>query len=281
MPPFYLTEIIRLALAEDVGSGDLTTSLVVPPSMPAQAEIVAKQDLVAAGLEAARLTFETVDTAVDFDPLVADGDQAVSGQVLVRLAGPAASILTAERVALNFLMHLSGVATLTARFVNAVKPHRVRIVDTRKTTPGWRVLEKAAVRAGGGENHRLGLFDGILIKDNHIAAAGTVTAAVTRAKKGAPHTMKVEVEVSDLPGLEEAIAAEADVVLLDNMNLDQLRQAVTLTKGRVLLEASGGINLENVAQVAATGVDIISIGALTHSAPAADMSLKFNLGEAC
>ncbi|MBW2060310.1 MAG: carboxylating nicotinate-nucleotide diphosphorylase [Deltaproteobacteria bacterium] len=281
MPPFYLTEIIRLALAEDVGSGDLTTSLIVPPSTPAQAEIVAKQNLVAAGLEAARLTFETVDTAVDFDPLVADGGQAVSGQVLVRLAGPAASILTAERVALNFLMHLSGVATLTARFVNAVKPHRVRIVDTRKTTPGWRVLEKAAVRAGGGENHRLGLFDGILIKDNHIAAAGTVTAAVTRAKKGAPHTLKVEVEVSDLPGLEEAIAAEADVVLLDNMNLDQLRQAVTLTKGRVLLEASGGINLENVAQVAATGVDIISIGALTHSAPAADMSLKFNLGEAC
>ncbi|MBW2091324.1 MAG: carboxylating nicotinate-nucleotide diphosphorylase [Deltaproteobacteria bacterium] len=277
----HLSDIVRLALAEDIGSGDLTTALTVYPSTSAQAEIIAKEDLVVAGLEAARLTFELLDPAVTFDSIVAEGDRVAKGDALVRIAGSAASILTAERVALNFLMHLSGVATLTAFFVEAVKPHKARIVDTRKTTPGMRTLEKEAVRAGGGDNHRFGLFDGILIKDNHIAAAGSITAAVTRAKDRAPHTLKIEVEVSDLPGLEEAIAAGADVVLLDNMGTEELAEAVRIGRGRVVLEASGGINLDNVAQVAATGVDIISIGALTHSAPAVDMSLIFTVGAVC
>ncbi len=277
----YLFDIVRLALAEDIGSGDLTTALTVDPSATAQASIIAKEDLVLAGLKPARLTFELVDSGVEFEPLAAEGARAAKGDVLVRVTGSAASILTAERVALNFLMHLSGVATLTARFVEAVKPHKVRIVDTRKTMPGMRALEKAAVRSGGGNNHRFGLFDGILIKDNHIAAAGSIKAAVARAKAGAPHTLKVEVEVTDLPGLEEAIAAGADAVLLDNMDQDQLTEAAAIGRGKVILEASGGIKLGNVAQAAASGVNIISIGALTHSAPAADMSLKFTPGQPC
>ena len=270
-----LERSVRLALAEDVGPGDLTTNLTVDPAVQAKAEIVAKQDLVLAGLDPARLTFSLVDPAVEFKPAAADGDRVQAGTVMVRLSGPAQSLLTAERVALNFLMRLSGVATLTAGFVAAVKGSRAKIIDTRKTTPGLRFLEKAAVRAGGGVNHRFGLYDGILIKDNHIAAAGSITAAVTRARQGAPHTLKIEVEVEDQAGLEEAIAAGADIVLLDNMSPAQLAQAVTLARGRVLLEASGGVNLSNVAQMAATGVDFISIGALTHSAPAVDLSLRF------
>lgn len=270
-----LERSVRLALAEDVGPGDLTTNLTVDPAVQAQAEIVAKQDLVLAGLDPARLTFSLVDPAVEFKAAAADGDRVQAGTVMVRLSGPAQGLLTAERVALNFLMRLSGVATLTAGFVAAVKGSRAKIIDTRKTTPGLRFLEKAAVRAGGGVNHRFGLYDGILIKDNHIAAAGSITAAVTRARQAAPHTLKIEVEVEDLAGLEEAIAAGADIVLLDNMSPAQLAQAVTLGRGRVLLEASGGVNLSNVAQIAATGVDFISIGALTHSAPAVDLSLRF------
>ncbi|MDY6850479.1 MAG: carboxylating nicotinate-nucleotide diphosphorylase [Thermodesulfobacteriota bacterium] len=271
----YEEDIVRLALAEDIGSGDLTTSLTVDPSAEARAEITAKQNLVLAGLSPARLAFELVDPKVGFEPLAADGDRIESGQVLVRLGGPAASILTAERVALNFLMRLSGVATLTASFALALQGYKTRVVDTRKTTPGMRVLEKAAVRAGGGINHRFGLYDGILIKDNHIAAAGSITAAMLRAGQGAPHTLKVEIEVEDLAGLEEAVTAGADAVLLDNMTIKQLTEAAALAGGRVLLEASGGITLDNAARIAATGVDLISVGALTHSAPAADISLRF------
>jgi len=275
MNDINLREIVRRTLAEDIGSGDITTILSVDKTLSAQAEIVAKQDLVAAGFEPARMTFEMVDQFVEFSPMGDDGDSVSKDQVLARLAGPAAAILTAERVALNFLMHLSGVATLTARFVEAVKPYPVRIVDTRKTIAGMRVLEKMAVRAGGGHNHRLGLYDGILIKDNHIAAAGSISEAVLRCKKGAPHTLKVEVEVTDLSGLEEALQAGADAILLDNMDTSQMAQAVDKAKGRALLEASGNIGLDNVRQVAATGIDIISIGALTHSAPACDISLNF------
>jgi len=267
--------VVRQALAEDVGSGDLTTALTVDPDVRARAEIISRQALVLSGLGPARLTFELVDPSVRFDALVPEGARAVSGQVLVEIQGAAASILTAERVALNYMMRLSGVATLTARFVEAVRGTRARIVDTRKTTPGLRALEKAAVRAGGGANHRFGLYDGVLIKDNHIAAAGSITAAVSRAKGRAPHTLKIEVEVEDLGGLEEAIQAGADIVLLDNMTPGQLAEAVRLARGRVVLEASGGVNLETVAEVAASGVDVISIGALTHSAPAVDLSLRF------
>ena len=271
-------ETVRRALAEDLGHEDVTTALIVDPAATARAEIMAKMDLVLAGLEAARLTFAVVDPNVSFEATASDGDRIPSGRVVVRLSGSAASILKAERVALNFLMHLSGVATLTSRFVEAARPHRARIVDTRKTMPGLRALEKAAVRSGGGHNHRFGLYDGILIKDNHIAAAGSITQAVRRAKEGAPHTLKVEVEVTSLAGLEEAIQAKADVVLLDNMSPEDMIRAVALNQGRVLLEASGNVTLSSVARIAATGVDIISSGALTHSAPAADLSLNFILG---
>ncbi|MFH1091228.1 MAG: carboxylating nicotinate-nucleotide diphosphorylase [Pseudomonadota bacterium] len=270
-----IRQIVRLALAEDLGHGDLTTRLTVDPQTRARAEIAAKQDLVTAGLLPARLTFQEVDAAVEFEALAEDGQSVSKGNILARLDGPAAPILTAERVALNFLMRLSGVATLTARFVAAVRGHKARIIDTRKTTPGLRLLEKAAVRAGGGANHRFGLYDGILIKDNHIAAAGSITQAVTRARQGAPHTLKIEVEVVDAAGLQEAMAAGAEAVLLDNMTAAQISEAVRLAAGRVILEASGGINLANVAEIAAAGVDLISIGALTHSAPAADLSLNF------
>ncbi|MEE9515790.1 MAG: carboxylating nicotinate-nucleotide diphosphorylase [Candidatus Adiutricales bacterium] len=275
----HIENIVRLALAEDVGIGDITTFLVVDSEITAQAEIMARQDMVVAGMEAAHRTFEQVDASIKFDRMVNDGDVIDSGVIMARVSGPAGSILTAERVALNFLMRLSGVATLTARFVGMVSAHNVKIVDTRKTTPGMRALEKAAVRAGGGGNHRFGLFDGVLIKDNHIAAAGSITQAVTRAKAGAPHTIKVEVEVEDLQELEEAIEAGADAVLLDNMAPAEMRKAVTIAKGRVLLEASGGVTLDTVEQAAASGVDIISIGALTHSAPATDISLNFILGD--
>ena len=275
----HIEDIVRLALAEDVGIGDITTFLVVDSEITARAEIMARQDMVVAGMEAAHRTFEQVDASIKFDRMVNDGDVIDSGVIMARVSGPAGSILTAERVALNFLMRLSGVATLTARFVGMVRAHNVKIVDTRKTTPGMRALEKAAVRAGGGGNHRFGLFDGVLIKDNHIAAAGSITQAVTRAKAGAPHTIKVEVEVEDLQELEEAIEAGADAVLLDNMAPAEMRKAVTIAKGRVLLEASGGVTLDTVEQAAASGVDIISIGALTHSAPAVDISLNFILGD--
>jgi nicotinate-nucleotide pyrophosphorylase (carboxylating) len=275
----HIENIVRLALAEDVGIGDITTFLVVDSEITARAEIMARQDMVVAGMEAAHRTFEQVDASIKFDRMVNDGDVIDSGVIMARVSGPAGSILTAERVALNFLMRLSGVATLTARFVGMVRAHNVKIVDTRKTTPGMRALEKAAVRAGGGGNHRFGLFDGVLIKDNHIAAAGSITQAVTRAKAGAPHTIKVEVEVEDLQELEEAIEAGADAVLLDNMAPAEMRKAVAMAKGRVLLEASGGVTLDTVEQAAASGVDIISIGALTHSAPAVDISLNFILGD--
>ncbi len=275
----HIENIVRLALAEDVGIGDITTFLVVDSEITARAEIMARQDMVVAGMEAAHRTFEQVDASIKFDRMVNDGDVIDSGVIMARVSGPAGSILTAERVALNFLMRLSGVATLTARFIGMVRAHNVKIVDTRKTTPGMRALEKAAVRAGGGGNHRFGLFDGVLIKDNHIAAAGSITQAVTRAKAGAPHTIKVEVEVEDLQELEEAIEAGADAVLLDNMAPAEMRKAVTIAKGRVLLEASGGVTLDTVEQAAASGVDIISIGALTHSAPAVDISLNFILGD--
>jgi len=275
----HIEDIVRLALAEDVGIGDITTFLVVDSEITAQAEIMARQDMIVAGIEAAQRTFEQVDASIKFGRMVNDGDVIESGVIMARVSGPAGSILTAERVALNFLMRLSGVATLTARFVGMVRAHNVKIVDTRKTTPGMRALEKAAVRAGGGGNHRFGLFDGVLIKDNHIAAAGSITQAVTRAKAGAPHTIKVEVEVEDLQELEEAIEAGADAVLLDNMAPAEMRKAVAVAKGRVLLEASGGVTLDTVNQVAASGVDIISIGALTHSAPATDISLNFILGD--
>lgn len=267
-------QLIDLALAEDIGPGDITTRATIPPEVMAEAHIRAKEGLTVAGLPVAQAVFARLEATVGFAASVAEGASVAAGTVLARVIGPAASLLLGERVALNFLMRLSGIATWTRRFVAAVQPHRARIVDTRKTTPGWRVLEKYAVRLGGGANHRYGLFDGILIKDNHIAAAGGIAAAIRRARQEAPHTLKIEVEVQDLPGLQEAIAAGADIVLLDNMDEATLRQAVRQAQGRVKLEASGGMTLDRVARVAATGVDFISVGALTHSAPAVDIHMK-------
>ena len=266
--------LIALALEEDIGPGDVTTATTIPPEIMAEAHIRAKEELIVAGLPVAGAVFAQLPGEVEFTPSVSDGQQVKAGTVLAVVTGPAASLLLGERVALNFLMRLSGIATWTRRFVLAVQPHPARIVDTRKTTPGWRVLEKYAVRLGGGANHRCGLYDGILIKDNHIAAAGGITPAIQRASAGAPHTLKIEVEVQDLPGLEEAIAAGADIVLLDNMDEATMARAVKLAAGRVRLEASGGMSLARVGRVAATGVDFISVGALTHSAPAADIHMK-------
>ncbi len=273
-------QLIRLALEEDVGGGDITTEATVPPETRAVGRFLAKAPGVLSGLAVAAVVFAEVDPAVAFRPLARDGDPLVPGAVFAEVAGPARSVLTAERVALNFLQRLSGVATLTARYVEAVRGTRARIIDTRKTTPGMRLLEKAAVRHGGGHNHRVGLSDGILIKDNHLAAIGgpdRIARAVAAARAGAPHTLRVEVEVTSLDELEQALAAGADVVLLDNMPVEELAEAVRRAAGRALLEASGGITLETVRAVAETGVDLISVGALTHSAPALDISLELEL----
>jgi nicotinate-nucleotide pyrophosphorylase (carboxylating) len=272
----WLERLVRLALEEDLGSGDITSRLVVPETHRSQARIIAKQDtLVLSGVEPARMAFRLVDPEVRQDWLKGEGDLVTRGEAVCELAGRARSLLAAERVALNFLQRLSGIATLTRRFVEAASSHQAKITDTRKTTPLWRALEKAAVRSGGGANHRFGLYDAILIKDNHIAAAGGIAKAVALARQGAPHLMKIEVEVTDLAGVEEALSAGADVIMLDNMNLSAMAQAVRRVAGRVPLEASGGVNLTNVREIAATGVDYISVGALTHSAPAVDLSLEF------
>lgn len=267
-------EAVAMALAEDIGPGDATTRAVVPQGVAARGQIVAKDSGVLAGLPVAVATFAAVDPAVQVTPRVTDGFALAPGVVVAELAGPARGILTAERVALNFLQRLSGVATATATMVLAVEGTGAAIVDTRKTTPGLRALEKYAVRVGGGRNHRFGLFDGILIKDNHVALAGGVTAAIDLARAHAPHSLRVEVEVESLEQVEQAIEAGADVILLDNMDLETMAAAVRLTAGRALLEASGGITLHNVRAVAVTGVNMISVGALTHSAPALDLSLE-------
>ena len=272
--------IVDLALAEDIGGGDVTTLATVPAGTQARATLLAKAPGVVSGLAVAGAVFRRVDPAVSFAPHLPDGSRVVPGTTLAEVAGPAHGLLAAERVALNLLQRLSGVATLTAAYVDAVTDTAARIVDTRKTTPGLRVLEKAAVRHGGGHNHRFGLADGVLIKDNHLAAVGgpdRVTQAVRRARQRAPHTLRVEVEVTTPEEAAEAAAAGADVILLDNMDLPALRRAVAAVGGRALLEASGGVNLSTVRAIAETGVDFISVGALTHSAPALDISLEFAL----
>lgn len=274
------SRLLDLALAEDLGGGDVTSSVTVPVAMQAQGTLLAKAPGVISGLDAAREVFHRVDPAVTFTPLVADGDRVEAMTPIARVEGPARSLLAGERVALNFLQRLSGIATLTAQYVDAVRGTSARIVDTRKTTPGLRSLEKGAVRHGGGHNHRFGLTDGVLIKDNHLAAVGgadRVRRAVCLARQGAPHTLRIEVEVTTLEELAEALAAGADVVMLDNMDVPAMRQAVAMTAGRALLEASGGVTLQTIGEIAATGVDLISVGALTHSAPALDISLDFDL----
>src|SRR3954447_10885648 len=267
-----MEELIERALAEDVGGGDRTTEAVVPRDARARARIEQKQPGVIAGLDVARAVFERVEPDLRFEAVVAEGEWRERGPV-ARLEGPAPGILTAERVALNFLQRLSGVATLTARFVREVDGTGVRILDTRKTTPGMRELEKRAVAAGGGVNHRIGLFDAILVKENHSALAGGVGEATRRALEAAPDGMPVEVECATLAEVDEALAGGAGRILLDNMSPDELRQAVERVAGRAELEASGGVTLETVRAIAETGVDYVSVGALTHSAPALDLSL--------
>ena len=272
--------IVDLALAEDIGTGDVTSWATVPAATRARGAILARAPGVISGLDVAAAVFARVDPTVEFRPLAADGQRIAPGDPLADVAGPAFSLLAAERVALNLLQRLSGVATLTARYVDAIAVTRARVVDTRKTTPGLRLLEKAAVRHGGGHNHRFGLADGVLIKDNHLAAVGgpeRVARAIRSARELAPHTLRIEIEVTTLDELRQAIEAAADVVLLDNMDVPTLRRAVQLAGGRAVLEASGGITLDTVLAVAETGVDLISVGALTHSAPALDLSLEFDL----
>ena len=269
-------DLIQRALDEDLGAGDLTSRAVVPEDSRADGVVIAKADGVVAGLEVAAGVFLTADRALDVELRTADGDAVASGDELLAIAGDARAILAAERVALNLLGRLSGVASLTARYVAAVEGTGTRILDTRKTTPGLRALEKAAVVAGGGTPHRFGLYDAILVKENHIRVAGGVGEAARRALAGAPDGVMVEIEVESLEELDEALAAGVGRVLLDNMGPDALRAAVERTAGRAELEASGGITLESVRAVAEAGVDFISVGALTHSAPALDVSLLFD-----
>ena len=270
---------VRAALAEDIGTGDVTTLATVPESATMCATMVAREPLVFAGLAFATAAFRELDRNLVVAPHAADGDSCVKGQILVRVSGSARAILTAERVALNFVQRLSGVATLTAEFVKQVEGTRARILDTRKTTPGWRRFEKYAVKCGGGKNHRIGLFDMVLIKDNHLAALrrekpNAIAAAVARARTAAPE-LKVEVEADTLEQVRQAVEARADIILLDNMRPDELRAAVALVGSRAQTEASGGVNLQTVRAIAETGVDFVSVGAVTHSARAVDIALDF------
>jgi nicotinate-nucleotide pyrophosphorylase (carboxylating) len=273
-------DVIRYALAEDGAETDVTTLCTVPAQQQSQGEVIARQAGVIAGLAVAAATFRELDSRVSVELLVEDGAIVQAGQVVARIGGPARSVLSAERVALNFLGHLSGIATLTAQCVHALEGTKARLLDTRKTTPGLRSLEKEAVRLGGGHNHRFNLSDGVLIKDNHIKAAGDIVSAITLARQQAPHLLKIEVECETLLEVEEALRAGADVLLLDNMALDIMLNAVELVRRvapKALIEASGniGTNPAKLAAVAATGVDFISLGAITHSAPDFDVSLEF------
>jgi len=268
-----ISQIIRRALAEDIGDGDVTTECTVPADAMLAGAFVAKEAGVVAGLEVARLTFAQLDERVRLAPLVAGGDDVQTGQTIATVTGPGRALLSGERVALNFLQRMSGIATLTRRFVQAVQGTRAVILDTRKTAPGLRPFDKWAVRLGGGQNHRFGLYDMVLIKDNHIAAAGGITEAVKRVRNGDVRKRAIEVEVCTLDELREAVALDVDRILLDNMTPDEMAEAVRLTGGCVPLEASGNVTLENVATVAATGVDYISVGMLTHSVRALDVSL--------
>jgi len=270
--------LIRAAIAEDVGCGDVTSEFFIPAESRSKANLVAREAGVMSGSEVARTVFSEIDAATDVRVLVADGTAFEKGDTLMEISGPTRAVLTAERTALNFLQRLCGVATMTRRYVDAVKPHPVKVLDTRKTTPGWRLLEKAAVKDGGGTNHRIGLYDQVMVKDNHLVAAGgfaALQAAIDRVKAARPG-IKVQIEADRLEQVEKFLALRGvEMILLDNMSADTLRAAVELVAGRVFLEASGGMTLSTIGTVAATGVDAISVGALTHSARALDLALDF------
>ena len=276
LPRVLIARAIEQALAEDLGvRGDLTTDATVPRGTMSTATFGARRAGVISGLAVAEAAFHALDPSVVFEPLVRDGARVAAGSVAARVAGSAHALLTGERVALNFLSHMSGIATLTRRYVDLVAGTRARIVDTRKTTPGLRAFEKYAVRCGGGQNHRSGLYDAILIKDNHIVAAGGIAPALAAARAHAGHMVKIEIEVTSLDELADALKHPVDAVLLDNMEPPMLREAVALVDGRAITEASGGVSLDTVRAIAESGVDLISIGALTHSAPILDLGLDF------
>jgi nicotinate-nucleotide pyrophosphorylase (carboxylating) len=272
--PQALNDLIRNALSEDIGPGDVTTAAALRGDEKGQALATAKSELVVAGIDVFGQVFRTLDPTLIFTPNKNDGDKAAKGEILAEISGSLASILTAERVALNLFQRMCGIATLTRQYVDRIAGTKAKILDTRKTAPGLRILDKYAVRAGGGSNHRFALYDGVLIKDNHIAAAGGIEEAVRRVRARVPHTLKIEVEVKNLTELEEALSAGADAVLLDNLGLPEMAAAVKRVAGKIPLEASGNMTLERIREVAETGVDLISVGALTHSVAAADISLN-------
>lgn len=274
---YSVEQLIDRALEEDVGTGDITTLTTISEDSVGHGKYIAKEAGVLCGIDLARRVYEKLDQKIEFFAHKKDGDEIAVGDIIAEVRGPAISLLTGERVGLNLMQRLSGTATKTRECVKKIEGTRASIADTRKTTPGLRVLEKYAVRVGGGSNHRFNLADGILIKDNHIVAAGGITEAVTRARKNAPHTLKIEVEIETFEQLEEALRAGADIIMLDNMSCEDMTRAVKIVDGRAKTEASGNMGDKDLYEVAQTGVDIISIGALTHSVRSLDISLKFTI----
>jgi len=272
-PDPHLERLIDLAIAEDLGSGDLTTEALFPANEQGRAAFVAREPLVASGCEAAMAVFRRLDPTCRFSRVCAEGTRAKPGRRLLTVHGPLRALLSGERAALNFVRRLSGIATLASRYAEHLEGTGCRLLDTRKTTPGWRVLEKAAVRAGGGCNHRMGLFDGVMIKDNHIDAAGSIARAVAKARSRIPPTVRIEVECANLKQVRSALAAGADIIMLDNMDPTRMRRAVEIVAGRALTEASGRLDLQTIGQAAHTGVDFVSVGALTHSARSVDVAM--------
>jgi nicotinate-nucleotide pyrophosphorylase (carboxylating) len=276
LPRLLVEQAVATALEEDLGGvGDITTNAIIPPEAQGEASIIVRKPGVIAGLDLAEATFKSLDPDVRFTRIVEDGGKVEAGATTARIVGKTRALLTGERTALNFFGRLSGIATLTAAYVAAVEGTHAKIVETRKTTPGLRTLEKYAVRSGGGVNHRFGLYDAVLVKDNHIAAAGGLAEALNAVRTAVEHLVKIEVEVDTLDQLEEVLRFPIDAVLLDNMDAGTLKRAMALVKGRVITEASGGVTLENVGEIAKTGVDLISVGALTHSARSLDSSLEW------
>jgi nicotinate-nucleotide pyrophosphorylase (carboxylating) len=268
--------LIEIALKEDIGPGDITTDNLINPQLKGQGIIIAKESLVVAGLNVAKQVFQCLDSEVKFRSEYNDGDFVKNGDTLANVNGRLRALLTGERTALNFLQHLSGISTLVRSYISELSDKNIRLVDTRKTTPGWRVLEKYAVRVGGAYNHRIGLYDGVLIKDNHIAAFGGIKKAIDHIKTQISHLLKIEVEVSNLDQVKEALAANADVIMLDNMTIKQIKEATAFIDKRAVVELSGGITKGNLKSLADTGVDIISVGALTHSARCVDISMQIS-----
>lgn len=273
----YIHALIEQALKEDIGSGDLTTNALIPLEMVSSATMVAKASGIIAGMEVAEAVFRFLSSEIEWKPLVQDGDKVEKGALLVEMSGPFRALLSGERLALNFLQRMSGIATLTALFVGQTAEFGTKILDTRKTAPGLRLLDKYAVKAGGGENHRIGLFDMVLIKDNHIKVAGGIKQAVASVKSKVPSGIKIEVETTTLAEVEEALESHVDVIMLDNMSNETMKTCVELINHRAKVEASGNMNLERVKEVAQTGVDFISIGALTHSVTALDISMNIKI----